>query len=80
MAVEELWAEALRLPRELRAALADRLLESLEGGEPDSERNAAWAAELSDRIAAWRRGELKPLSEQEFFERLDSQTDAVARS
>jgi putative addiction module component (TIGR02574 family) len=47
MSIDELLAEALRLPRPERAQVAEGLLSSLE--EPDDEVAAAWASELERR-------------------------------
>lgn len=44
--------EALKLPKEGRAALANQLLLSLEDGEADPEWSRAWAAEIERRSAA----------------------------
>lgn len=61
--------EALRLPRERRAALAGALLSSLDE-EPDVDRDAAWADTIEERLAAVDRGEAKVLSEDELLLRL----------
>lgn len=63
--------EALRLPPEARAALAGELLASLEDTAMDSDREAAWAAEIHDRLEAWQRGDVTALSEGDFLKRLD---------
>lgn len=55
--VRELEAAALALPVEDRARLAERLLESLD--EEAQEIEAAWVAEVQDRLARFRAGELK---------------------
>ena len=47
MSVDDLVAEALRLPRRERARVAEELLSSLE--EPADEVAAAWATELERR-------------------------------
>ncbi len=47
---------ALDLPDEERAELALRLVESLDG-EPADDVEAAWAAEVKDRVEALRRGD-----------------------
>lgn len=47
MSTDELLAEALRLPRQERARVAEELLSSLE--EPADDVAAAWAAELERR-------------------------------
>jgi putative addiction module component (TIGR02574 family) len=53
----ELLDEALTLTPEERAQMAADLLESLDGLEGDVE--AAWAAEIRERVAAARAGELE---------------------
>ena len=50
--------EALALPVRERAALALRLAESLDEGT-DADMESAWAAEVSERVAALARGEAK---------------------
>ena len=48
--VDELSARAKALSAEDRARLAEELLESLQG-EPDSDAEAAWDAEIDRRVA-----------------------------
>ncbi len=48
----------LDLPDEERAELALRLVESLDG-EPADDVEAAWAAEVRDRVDALRRGDAR---------------------
>jgi putative addiction module component (TIGR02574 family) len=50
--------EALRLPAEVRAALAGELLASLDDSEVEPDREAAWNAEIRNRIDAYERGEV----------------------
>jgi putative addiction module component (TIGR02574 family) len=50
--------EALRLPVEARAALAGRLLESLEGSV-DKDAEAAWSKEIARRIDDLDKGKVK---------------------
>jgi putative addiction module component (TIGR02574 family) len=64
--------EALRLPADARAALAGELLASLEGDEVDSGREAAWAAEIQERVTAWQRGDVASVSIEEFVTKLDA--------
>ena len=52
----ELIAEALELPLDERMKIAAELLDSLEEAEADVEE--AWAAEIRNRVAAARAGEL----------------------
>jgi putative addiction module component (TIGR02574 family) len=49
MTEEAVFSEALKLPTEKRAELAAQLLRSLDG-EPDQEVEAAWAAEIENRV------------------------------
>ena len=50
--------EALRLPGEARAALAGRLLESLDG-PVDEDAEAAWSKEIARRIDDLDKGKVK---------------------
>lgn len=52
----------LQLPPEERGRIAARLLESL---EPDTRHDAAWAAEIRERIRAVEAGEMKLISEED---------------
>ena len=61
-ALDELHAAALALPEAERARLAAVLLASL---DESPEVEAAWVAEVSDRLAAYRRGELPAMSAEE---------------
>ena len=49
MNVKQLLAEALRLPPEERATLANELIESLDGGI-DNDAEAAWSLEIRRRL------------------------------
>jgi len=53
--LDELHAAVLALPEAERARLAARILASLDES-PEAE--AAWVAEVRDRLAAFRRGEI----------------------
>ena len=56
-AAQKLLTEALRLPENERAKMASELLASLDG-EPDSDWEGAWLAELDRRVeASEQRGE-----------------------
>ncbi|MBP6717307.1 MAG: addiction module protein [Rhodoferax sp.] len=57
---ETLSAQAVQLPPEDRLALVERILDSLE--EPDASMDALWAKEADDRLAAYRRGEIRALT------------------
>jgi len=52
MTIEDIAAEALKLPLEARARLAERLLESLENLS-DEENARLWNAEAERRDAEW---------------------------
>ncbi len=57
-ATEAVLAEALRLDAESRAQLAAELLASLDGpSDPDAE--AAWQAEIEQRVASLKAGKIK---------------------
>ena len=57
---EALSAQAVQLPPEERMALVERILDSLD--EPDPSLDARWAKEADDRLAAYRRGEIKAMA------------------
>lgn len=50
--------EALRLPVDIRAALAGELLASLDDSEFEPDREAAWNTEIRNRIDAYERGDV----------------------
>jgi putative addiction module component (TIGR02574 family) len=50
--------EALRLPVDIRAALAGELLASLDDSELEADREAAGSTEIRDRIDAYERGDV----------------------
>lgn len=52
--------QARKLPPAERIELVDDILASLD--EPDSEIDRLWAKEAEDRLAAYRRGEIKAVS------------------
>lgn len=52
--------QARKLPPTERIALVDDILASLD--QPDSEIDRLWAKEAEDRLAAYRRGEIKAVS------------------
>ena len=66
---ERIEAEALELPTSERAALAHRLIASLDdGGEDDpTEVEIAWADEIPRRLDEYRRGEVQPVPASEVF-------------
>jgi putative addiction module component (TIGR02574 family) len=55
---EAVFHAAMSLPAEDRAVLAEKLLESLEGGDR-FEIDAAWAEEAERRIRAYEQGKIK---------------------
>lgn len=57
---QTLSTEARRLSATERLELVEDLLDSLD--TPDTALDAQWAKEAEDRLAAYRRGELKALS------------------
>ncbi len=57
---ESLSAQASQLPPEERMALVERILDSLD--EPDASLDALWATEADDRLAAYRRGEIRAVA------------------
>ena len=56
MAAAQPRERARALPPEDRIALVEDVLDSLDSADPDIDRR--WAREASDRLAAYRRGEL----------------------
>jgi hypothetical protein len=59
---DEIFRAALSLPEEIRAVLAERLLESLDSsGQREIE--ARWGKEAEDRIDAYDRGEIAAFPE-----------------
>jgi putative addiction module component (TIGR02574 family) len=59
-AAEALSAQAVKLPPEERVEVVERILDSLD--EPDAALDAMWAKEADDRLAAYRRGEVKAVA------------------
>lgn len=57
---EALSAQAVQLPPEERMALVERILDSLD--EPDYSLDALWAKEADDRLAGYRRGEIRAVA------------------
>jgi len=57
---EALSAQAVKLPPEERMEVVSRVLDSLD--EPDAALDALWAKEADDRLAAYRRGEVKAVA------------------
>jgi len=57
---EALSAQAVKLPPEERMEVVERILDSLD--EPDAALDALWAKEADDRLAAYRRGEVRAVA------------------
>lgn len=57
---EALSTQAAQLPSAERIEVVERILDSLE--QPDALLEALWAEEASDRMAAYRRGEIKAVA------------------
>ena len=66
---DEIFRAALSLPEEMKAALAERLLESLDSAD-QKEIDARWGKEAEDRIDAYDRGEIDAFSVNEVFSSL----------
>ncbi|MCM2288805.1 MAG: addiction module protein [Sulfuritalea sp.] len=75
MTVEQIVDEALALPSEARALLADRLVESLDPAE-DGYIRQLWMREARRRIDEVRRGEVKTVPADEAFAQV---RQAIAR-
>ena len=65
----ELANMAAKLPPSDRLQLVETILATLD--QPDPAIAAAWTAEAEDRLAAYRRGELAAVDEQDVFGDLD---------
>ena len=66
---DEIFRAALSLPEEVRVALAEQLLESLDSaGQRDID--TRWAREAEDRIDAYDRGEIAAFPIDEVFSSL----------
>jgi len=59
-AAEALSAQVAKLRPEERMEVVERVLDSLD--EPDATLEALWATEADDRLAAYRRGEIKAVA------------------
>jgi putative addiction module component (TIGR02574 family) len=70
-ATDQLLTEALELPLDERAKMAAELLESLHEVEEDVER--AWAAEIQERLAAARAGELDSTDWRTVLDRVEAE-------
>ena len=65
LSIKELLDRVLAMPERDRAVLAERLLASLEGADPDDDVEAAWQREVQRRITALDRGEVKTVPWEE---------------
>ena len=67
--LDRLEAEALELPTKQRAALAHRLIASLDDGPDDdpTEVELAWEEEIHRRLDAYRRGEVQTVPSSDVF-------------
>jgi len=68
--VEDLFAKAVTLPEQDRAALAALLLDSLEDDASGEDVEEAWAAEVQRRMANYRAGNVQTIGWTELRERL----------
>jgi putative addiction module component (TIGR02574 family) len=59
-AAEALSAQVAQLPPAERMEVVEHILDSLD--QPDASLDALWAKEADDRLAAYRRGEVKALA------------------
>jgi putative addiction module component (TIGR02574 family) len=57
---EALSAQIAQLPPEERMEVVERILDSLD--QPDASLDSLWAKEADDRLAAYRRGEVKAVA------------------
>ena len=57
---EALSAQAAQLPPAERMEVVERILDSLD--QPDAALDSLWAREASDRLGAYRRGEIKAVA------------------
>ena len=74
-AADTLSAQIVQLPPEERMQVVERILDSLD--EPDAALDALWAKEADDRLAAYRRGELKAVALSEVFAKYQVNTKSV---
>jgi putative addiction module component (TIGR02574 family) len=65
---DELIDEAMSLPVELRAQLADKLLKSLNPAQAEIDR--LWALEAEKRVANIKSGRVQPIRGEEVFEKI----------
>ncbi|MCP4156630.1 MAG: addiction module protein [bacterium] len=68
MTTKELIAEAVSLPVEERAIVADSILRSL--NSPESDIDTEWVAVAQRRLAELRSGQVKPVPGEQVFARI----------
>ena len=66
---EQLFEEALALPMNKRAELAERLLSSI---DPSDQIDKLWAIEAEARIDAYEKGELNAIPAEDVFNKIES--------
>lgn len=71
--VEGIIAQALQMPPKIRAAIAERLLSSLDS-ETDLEVEAAWQQEMQRRIGEVEKGEVVCIPWEQVLQRLRGNT------
>ena len=69
MSTKQILEEALRLSREARALVAEKLLESLDAGE-DFELSPAWREEVRRRCQELDSGAVQPVPADEVFKKV----------
>ncbi|MBF8270087.1 MAG: hypothetical protein HW386_1796 [Gammaproteobacteria bacterium] len=67
-AAKKIFQEAIKLPAMERASLIEELLSSMD--KPDPELDKLWVKETEDRLAAYRRGDMKSYTADEVFAEL----------
>jgi putative addiction module component (TIGR02574 family) len=70
--------DALQLPPEARAAVAGRLIESLDG-DVDENAEAAWSAEISRRLAELDSGSVKTIAWEKARRLILGSADVIPR-
>ncbi len=70
MTTAQLEAEILKLPRSIRARLAERLISSLDN---DAEIEAAWAEEADKRYQAYLKGDEETIALEEVMSAIRSE-------
>lgn len=73
---DKLLEAAMKLPPEERAALAAKLLESLDDDAVDDDAEAAWAAEIERRVQEIKAGTARTIPWEEARARIQKARDA----